>query len=394
MCVVRFMGNERELLMIPGPTMVSPRVLRALSKPILSHVSTEFVDGFAEALELQKKLFVTEGTPFLLSGSGTLGMEAAIANLVEKGDKVLCVENGFFGEKWEEIVEAHGGVVDRLRFDWGEALDLKLVGEKLFSDEYKAFTVEHVDTSTGIANPVDKVGELAENTDALYIVDSVCGVGGMPLKMDEWNIDYCLTGSQKAVGAPPGISMFCLNERAWGVVESRKTPVADYYANLKRWKPIMDNPRGYFATPAVGMVLGMTEALRIIHEEGLETRWRRHEVFSDAFKAGLGALNLEQFPAKESEAWTLSVPKIPEGVSDSDMRGLMRIKYGVIIAGGLGKLGGRTVRVGHMGNATSNDIVATMSALEMSLMELGYEMEPGAGVGAAEEALTTLSTEA
>jgi aspartate aminotransferase-like enzyme len=394
MCVVRFMGNERELLMIPGPTMVSPRVLRALSKPVLSHVSTEFVEGFAEALELQKKLFVTEGTPFLLSGSGTLGMEAAVANLVEKGDKVLCVENGFFGEKWEEIVEAHGGVVDRLRFDWGEALDLELVEEKLSSDDYKAFTVEHVDTSTGIANPVDKVGELAKDTDALYIVDSVCGVGGMPLKMDEWNIDLCLTGSQKAVGAPPGISMFCLNERAWGVVENRKAPVADYYANLKRWKPIMDNPRGYFATPAVGMVLGMTEALRIIHEEGLEARWRRHEVFSDAFKAGLEALSLEQFPAKESEAWTLSVPRIPEGVSDSDMRGLMRIKYGVIIAGGLGKLGGRTVRVGHMGNATSNDIVATMSALEMSLMELGYEMEPGAGVGATEEVLTTLRTEA
>ncbi len=188
--------------------------------------------------------------------------------------------------------------------------------------------------------------------------------------------------------------MFCLNERAWETVESRKTPIADYYANLKRWKPIMENPRGYFATPAVGMVLGMTEALRIIHEEGLEARWRRHEVFSDAFKAGLEALNLGQFPAKGSEAHTLSVPKIPEGVSDSDMRGLMRIKYGVIIAGGLGKLGGKTVRVGHMGSATSNDVVATMSALEMSLMELGYDMEPGSGVGTTEKILTTLKTEA
>ena len=374
--------------------MVSPRVLRALAKPVLSHVSTEFVEGFAEALELQKRLFVTEGTPFMLSGSGTLGMEAAVANLVERGDRVLCVENGFFGEKWEEIVEAHGGVVDRLRFEWGEALDLKQLEERLASDDYKAFTVEHVDTSTGIANPVDKVGELARGTDALCIVDSVCGVGGMPLKMDEWGIDYCLTGSQKAVGAPPGISLFCLNEKAWSVVESRKTPVADYYADLRRWKPIMDNPRGYFATPAVGMVLGMAEALRIIHEEGLEARWRRHEVFSDAFKAGLGALGLEQFPAEGSRAHTLSVPKIPGGVSDSDMRGLMRIKYGVIIAGGLGRLGGKTVRVGHMGSATSNDVVATMSALEMSLMELGHDMEPGAGVAATEKVLTTLKAEA
>jgi len=388
------MNNERELLMIPGPTMVSPRVLRVLAKPALSHVSAEFVDGYAEALGLQKKLFGTNGTPFMLSGSGTLGMEAAIANLVERGDKVLCVENGFFGEKWEEIVEAHGGAVYRLRFEWGKALDLKQLEEKLSSNEYKAFTVEHVDTSTGIANPLDKVGELANDTDALYIVDSVCGTGGMPLKMDDWNIDYCLTGSQKAVGAPPGISMFCLNDKAWEVVEKRKTPIDDYYANLRRWKPIMDNPRGYFATPAVGMVLGMLEALRIIDEEELEARWRRHEVFSKAFQAGIGALNLESFPAKGYEAHTLTVPKIPEGVSDSDMRGLMRIKYGVIIAGGLGKLGGKTVRIGHMGNATSNDIVATLSALEMSLMELGYDMDAGSGVGAMEKVLTTHLTEA
>jgi aspartate aminotransferase-like enzyme len=394
MRVVEYLGNERELLMIPGPTIVSPRVLRVLAKPVLSHVSGEFVDGYVEALKLQKKLFGTEGTPFMLSGSGTLGMEAAVANLVERGEKVLCVENGFFGEKWEEIVEGHGGVVDRVRFEWGEALDVKKIEEKLSSNEYKAFTVEHVDTSTGIANPLDKVGELAKNTDALYIVDSVCGIAGMPVKMDEWNIDYCLTGSQKAVAAPPGTSMFCLNDNAWAAIEKRKTPIDDYYCNLTRWRPIMENPRGYFATPATGNVLGMLEALKIIHEEGLEARWRRHEVFSDAFKAGLEALGLEQFPAKGSEAHTLSVPKIPAGVNDADMRGLMRIKYGVIIAGGLGKLGGQTVRVGHMGNVTNNDIVATMSALEMSLMELGYDMEPGSGLGAAEKILTTHRTEA
>lgn len=380
--------------MIPGPTMVSPRVLRVLSKPVLSHVSKEFVEGFAEALKLQKWLFMTDGTPFMLSGSGTLGMEAIVANIVEKGDRVLCVENGFFGEKWEEIVEAHGGIVDRIRFEWGASVDLKKIEEKLEVGNHKMFTVEHVDTSTGIANPLDKIGELSKNTDALYVVDSVCGIGGMPMEMDEWNIDACLTGSQKAIGAPPGVSLFCLNEKAWRTVESRKTPVGDYYADLRRWKPIMDNPRGYFATPAVGMVLGMLEALRIIHEEGLEARWRRHKVFSEAFRAGLEALGLESFPARGYEAHTLSVPKIPEGVSDSDMRGLMRIKYGVIIAGGLGKLGGKTVRVGHMGNATTNDIIATMGALEMALMELGYEMELGAGVGATERVLVSHRTEA
>lgn len=376
------MKNERELLMIPGPTIVSPRVLRALAKPILSHVSNEFVEGYAEALTLQKKLFGTDGTPFLLAGSGTLGMEAAIANLMEKGDKVLCVENGYFGEKWEEIVETHGGEVDRVRFEWGDAVDVNIVKEKLSSNEYKLFTVEHVDTSTGIANDLKKIGELRRNTDALYVVDSVCGIGGMPLKMDEWNIDYCLTGSQKALGAPPGISLFCVNDKAWDTVEKRKSPPSDYYVNLKRWKPIMDSPRGYFATPATGLVLGMLESLRIIFEEGLETRWKRHEVFSKAFQAGIKALGWGSFPAEGHNAHTLTVPKVPEGVDDAKMRTTMFQKYGVIIAGGLGKLGGKTVRVGHMGNNTMNDLVATLGAMEMSLAEMGHVDKLGKAVGA------------
>jgi aspartate aminotransferase-like enzyme len=368
--------------MIPGPTIVSPRVLRALAKPVLSHVSNEFVEGYAEALALQKKLFMTQGTPFLLAGSGTLGMEAAIANLMEKGDKVLCVENGYFGEKWEEIVETHGGEADRVRFEWGAAVDVKLVKEKLGSNEYKLFTVEHVDTSTGIANPLKEIGELRRNTDALYVVDSVCGIGGMPLKMDEWNIDYCLTGSQKAIGAPPGISLFCVNDEAWQTIEKRKSLPSDYYVNLKRWKPIMDNPKGYFATPATGLVLGMLESLRMIFEEGLETRWKRHEVFSKAFLAGIEALGWGSFPAEGHNAHTLTVPKVPEGVDDAKMRTTMFQKYGVIIAGGLGKLGGKTVRVGHMGNDTMNDLVATLGSMEMSLAEMGHVDKLGKAVGA------------
>ena len=325
--------------------------------------------------------FGTEGTPFLLSGSGTLGMEDAIANLMERGEKVLCVENGYFGEKWEEIVETHGGVVDRLRYEWGEVVDPKEVKEKLESDNYKMFTVEHVDTSTGIANPIKEIGELTKDNDALYVVDSVCGAGGMPLKMDEWSIDFALTGSQKALGAPPGISNFCLNDKAWAAVEARKTPPSDYYVNLKRWKPIMDQPKGYFATPATGLVMGMLEALRIIDEEGLEVRWKRHELYANAFQAGIKGLGWESYPAEGHNAHTLSVPKIPEGVDDAKMRAIMYNKYRVIIAGGLGVLGGKTVRVGHMGNDTKNDLVATMAAMEGALAEMGHVEYPGKAVG-------------
>ena len=377
------MDHERELLMIPGPTMVSPRVLRALTKPILSHGGAEFIEAYVETLKLQKSLFMTSGTPFLLAGSGTLGMEAAAANLVEKGDKVLCIENGFFGEKWQEIVPAHGGIADRLTFEWGKAVDLKLVKERLEKSSYKAVCVEHVDTSTGIANPVDKIGELVKKTDAVYVVDSVCGVGGMPLKMDEWGIDFCLTGSQKAVGAPPGLSMFCVNEKAWKTIENRKTPIADYYTNMKRWRPIMDDPKKYFATPATGMILGMLEALKIIHEEGLEARWKRHAVFSKAFQAGLKAIGFDSFPDPKSLAHTLSVPKVPVGFNDADMRNIMMKKYNVIIAGGLGPIAGKTIRIGHMGSDMVNDLTATLSSIEMALHELGHLKEPGAGIGAA-----------
>jgi aspartate aminotransferase-like enzyme len=340
------------------------------------------VNGYTEALTLQKKLFGTQGTPFILAGSGTLGMEAAIANLMEKGDKVLCVENGYFGEKWEEIVETHGGIVERLRFDWGDPVDVKMVKEKLENNDHKLFTVEHVDTSTGIANPIKEIGEIAKNTDTLYVVDSVCGLGGMPLKMDEWNIDFALTGSQKALGAPPGISNFCLNDKAWEAVEKRKTLPSDYYVNLTRWKPIMDNPKGYFATPATGLVLGMLEALRIIDEEGLESRWRRHAIFAEGFQAGIKELGMESFPAEGYNAHTLTVPKIPEGWNDAKMRSIMNNKYRVIIAGGLGKLGGKTVRVGHMGNDTMNDLIATLASMESSLAEMGHVDNPGKAVGA------------
>lgn len=382
------MNFERELLMIPGPTMVSPRVLRVLSKPILSHGSKEFIEGFTEALELQKEIFMTDVIPFMLAGSGTLSMEATVANLVEKGDKILCVENGFFGEKWAEIVKAHGGIADRLNFGWRGAIDLKILREKLGDGDYKAVTIEHVDTSTGVANPIDKIGESVKDVNTLYIVDSVCGLGGMPLKMDEWNIDVCITGSQKALGAPPGMTMLCVNERAWKVIENRSSAVSDYYADLKRWRGVMDDPKKYFATPATGLVLGVLEALRIIKEEGLEARWSRHKLFSDAFKAGLSAMKLQTFPPKGFEAHTLSVPILPNSVKDSDLRSMLQSKYGVIIAGGIGETAGKVVRIGHMGSVTISDLTATLSALEMVLMDLGFDVDLGAGIGAAERILS------
>jgi len=370
--------------------MVSPRVLRAMAQPMLSHVSREFVEAFRETVNLTMQLFLTEGKPFILAGSGTLGMEAAIANIVEPGDRVLCVENGFFGEKFRDIVRAHGGEVDQLTFEWGEPVDVGLVEEKLQGKAYKALTVEHVDTSTGITNPIDKIGAIAKNFDTLYVVDTVCGTGAMPLKTDEWNIDVCLTGSQKAIAAPPGLTLLSFSSDAWKAVEARRTPVRSYYADLKRWLPVMDDPSKYFATPSVTLVLALREALRIVMEEGLERRWARHKTIAEAVRYGVESIGLGNFPREGFRADTLTVPRTPEGVSEPELRKRMSEKYKVVIAGGLGKLAGKTSRIGHMGCVTANDVVATLSALEMSLLSLGYQLELGTAVGVAEKRLLDL----
>jgi aspartate aminotransferase-like enzyme len=354
---------------------------------MLSHVSREFVEAFREALDLTKNLFLTEGKPFVLAGSGTLGMEATIANIVEPGDRALCVENGFFGEKFKDIVKAHGGEADQLTFEWGEPVDVGLVREKLEEKPYKALTVEHVDTSTGIANPIDRIGEAVKDYDTLYVVDTVCGVGAMPLKTDEWNIDVCLTGSQKAIAAPPGLTLLTFNENAWRAVEGRRTPVRSYYADLKRWLPVMEDPSKYFATPSVTLILALREALRIVMEEGLEKRWTRHRAIAEAVRHGVQSIGLENFPREDYRANTLTVPKTPQSIAEQELRKRMSERYKVIIAGGLGKLAGKTSRIGHMGCVTANDVVATLSALEMSLMSLGYPLEPGTAVGEAERRL-------
>jgi len=384
------MSDERELLMIPGPTTVSPRVLRAMAQPMLSHVSREFVEAFKETLNLTKQLFLTEGKPFILAGSGTLGMEAAMANIVEPGDKVLCVENGFFGEKFKDIVKAHGGEADQLTFEWGDPVSAELVKEKLEGKAYKAVTVEHVDTSTGIANPIDEIGAIVRNSDTLYVVDTVCGIGAMPVKTDEWNIDVCLTGSQKAIAAPPGLTLLTFSSDAWRAVESRRTPVRSYYADLKRWLPVMEDPGRYFATPSVTLVLALREALRIVLEEGLEKRWARHKTIAEAVRHGVESIGLGNFPREGYRANTLTVPRTPEGISEPELRNRMNEKYKVIIAGGLGRLAGKTSRIGHMACVQASDVVATLSALEMTLLSLGHKLEPGTAVGEAEKRLVNV----
>ena len=212
----------------------------------------------------------------------------------------------------------------------------------------------------------------------------------MPLKTDDWNIDVCLTGSQKAIAAPPGLTLLTFSEDAWRAHEGRHTPVRSYYADLRRWLPVMEDPSKYFATPSITLILALREALRIVMEEGLEKRWVRHRTLAEAVRHGIQAIGLENFPREGHGANTLTVPITPQGIAEQELRKRMSDSYKVIIAGGLGKLAGKTSRIGHMGCVAANDVVATLSALEMSLMSLGYPLEPGTAVGEAERRLIGL----
>lgn len=344
--------NERSLLMIPGPTNVNPSVLDALSKPTLSHTSPAFAAIMKETLASLGRIFGTSGLVLPLAGTGTLGGEVALANIIEPGDKVLAVSNGFFGDRLAEIARTLGADVHRMEVPWGSVAQPSEVGERLASDEYKALLVVHVDTSTGAANPIDNLGAVAKKNGALFLVDTVCSMGAMEVRVDEWGIDVCFTGSQKALAVPPGMAIISFGPRALEARDNRKKPMSTYYGDLKRWSPIMQDPTKYFATHPVNMIYGLNQSCKAIMEEGLDRRWGRHAKLASAFRASMRAVGLGILCEEAACASTLSVVRYLQGVDDAAFRKALTEDYGIVVAGGLGPLSGRTFRVGHMGTLT------------------------------------------
>lgn len=377
--------------MIPGPTNVDPSVLRALSRPTESHVSGSFAQVFKETIENLAKVMSNRGQTFIVSGSGTLAMEMAIANVVEPGDRVLCVCNGHFAERFVPIVEGYGAQVDRLEVEWGQVADPKRVREKLEAGSYKAVTVCHVDTSTGAANRAKEIGEVMRSFDSLYILDTVCSLGGMDVKVSDWNVDLCISGSQKALAIPPGLAIVSGSDEAMDAYRKRKTKVSLYYGNFANWQPIMEDPKKYFATPPVNMIYALHKSLQMILEEGLERRFKRHQIMSGAFRAAMEALKLRLVAKEECASDTVSAIYYPSKVDDEAFRTTMAGKHHVVVAGGIGKLKSVTFRVGHMGNIDVNDILSTVGAIERTLKDQGYLEETGHGVSAANNAISQVS---
>ncbi len=376
------MNLENSLLMIPGPVPVAPRILRAMAKPMIGHRSREFGNVYSESRQILSELFQTRNEIFIISGSGSCAMEAAVGNIIGKNDTLVTIENGKFGERFREIGERYGNVKP-VKFDWtkGESIELDRV-ENALAEGAKAVTLVHNDTSVGIRNPAGEVGELAKKYGALFIMDGITTIGGDEVFVDKWGVDIAVVGSQKCIGAPPGLSAISVSKKAWeSIVE--KPP---YYMDLKAYrksadKEIAETPY----TPAVPLFFALHEALRIVKEEGLEKRIRRHAVHAQALRAAAGAMNMELFPQLNRYSRysnTVTALKIPAGIDDRKLRGGLK-EMGIQVSGGQGPLEGKIFRIGSMGNISNLNILSTIQALEIVLHKYGIVKKVGPGVEAA-----------
>ncbi len=386
--------KNRKLLMIPGPIEFTPDVLQAMGMSTTSHVAANFIDVFGQALENMRKVFLAPGgQPFVVAGSGTLAMDLAAANLIERGDKALVVNTGYFSDRFAKILERYGAAVTHVHArEVGDAPGPKEVEEALDSVKPKLMTITHVDTSTGIAMDVKGLAALGRKHNVLVVVDGVCATAGEEMRQEEWGIDVALTASQKAIGVPPGLALVVAGPRAMDAFRKRKTPVSNYYADWNEWLPIMQAYEGrrasYFATPAVNLVWALDVSLKEILAEGMDARFARHRKLGGAFKAGLTGLGLSQVPKRPQLcATTLSAIYYPKGVDRTLLKYID--EAGVIVAGGLHPaIRDQYFRVGHMGAVGPSDIMATLSAIETGLKRAGYKFEAGAGLAAAQKALT------
>ena len=373
------------LLMLPGPTTVDPRVLAAMSKAVVNHRGAKYGEILTETTELMSKVFQTPNKSYLLTGSGTAAMEAAIANTVAPGEKMLNVVGGKFGGRFMKIANTHGIDTTELAVEWGTAVTPKQIEEALDADEdIKAITVIHNETSTGVAAPIEEIGKVMKNYDALYIVDTVSSLGGDYVDVEKFGIDVCVTGSQKCLAAPPGMAAITLSDDAWKAVDNVETN--SFYLDMKAARKSGDkNPPETPYTPSVSLTYAMNEALKIVMEEGLENRIARHHKAANASVAAVKALGLELFADEAVSSATVTAVKMPEGITDADFRGTTRDKYGVELAGGQDHLKGNIFRIGHMGCISYKELVQTFAAIGMTLKGLGAIEDAGAGVASITE---------
>lgn len=371
---------NQELLLIPGPTPVHDDIYKALAGETRAHTDARFVKIFKHSLEMTRQLFNnTDGEVFVIAGSGTLSMEIAIMNTVAPGEKLLVVSHGFFSDRFTLLAKAFGIQVDSIQAEWGQHVDAAEVEKKCAEGHYKAVTVTHVDTSTGVVANLDELVPAVKKSGALFILDGVCASAAIEEDMQkeygnpEYRIDLVITGSQKAIGVPPGLAIVAFGPKALAAREAREG-VLGYYADIKNWLPIMQDPGKYYATPPVNMIYALEKGMEMVISEGLNTRYRRHAALGKAVRASLAVYGMKALASEEVAAPTLSCILYPEGFNDAEFRSKLAAK-GMIIAGSLASLAGKAFRVGHMGNVTEANFVKAMELIGETLQEMGKEAD-------------------
>ena len=374
----------KQFLLAPGPTPVPARVRAALARPVIHHRTPQFGEIFGRVREGLRELFVTKNDVLMLSSSGTGAMEASVVNCFAPGDEVVVVNGGKFGERWTKLATTYGLKPIEIKVEWGQSVKIDAVSEALENNPgVRGVLVQASETSTTACHPVEEIGRLTRDKDVLLVVDGITAVGVYEVPMDEWGIDVLVTGSQKALMLPPGLSVISLSDRAWKRVESVEQP--RFYFDLARERASQaGNSTAY--TPAISLIFGLDEALAMMREETFPELYARHDRCGRATRAAAEALGLCLLAPDDPSPAATGI-FVPEGIDGKKLHGYLRDKMGVAFAGGQDDLKGKILRIAHIGYIDAFDTITAVAALEMGLLHFGHSVELGTGVGAAQRVL-------
>lgn len=388
--MVKELNVPSRILMGPGPSDVHPRVLQAMATPMIGHMDPEFMKVMDEVMQLMRYVFETENDLTVsMSGTGSAGMETVFVNLLDPGDEVIVGVNGLFGERMVDVVERCGASAIQIHADWGDVFDPEQIETALKNNPNAKFVaLVHAETSTGALQPLEEISKITHDHDALLIIDAVTSLGGSPVSIDKVGIDACYSGTQKCLSAPPGLAPVTFSKRALEVMENKKEKVQSWYLDLTMIRNYWGSERAYHHTAPISMNYALHESLRIIHEEGLENTFNRHQTLGRALHKGLEAMGLELHVDEKYRLPQLTSVRVPEGINEADVRGQLLNNYSIEIGAGLGALQGNIWRIGLMGySCNAKNVTTVLSALEQILIKEGANINKGVAVAAATDAM-------
>jgi alanine-glyoxylate transaminase/serine-glyoxylate transaminase/serine-pyruvate transaminase len=373
------------VLMGPGPSDVHPSVLSALARPILGHLDPLFLEIMNQTQDMLRQILQTSNAlTFPVSGTGSAGMETCVVNLVEPGDRMVVCVNGVFGQRMTDVAQRAGAAVTTLERPWGEVFELDAIRDVLKKVRPKVLGIVHAETSTGAWQPMAGLGKLCHEFDTLLLIDTVTSLAGVPVQIDDWEVDAVYSGTQKCLSCPPGLAPVSFSPRGVEAINRRKAKVQSWYLDMTMVQRYWGQERFYHHTAPISMIYALHEACRLVLEEGLEPRWARHLRNHQALKAGLAALGMSYATAEGHQLPQLNAVRIPAGVDDLTVRKKLLADFGIEIGGGLGDFKGKVWRVGLMGHASRPaNVLLFLAALEQCMLAQGAKIAAGAGVAAA-----------